>query len=189
MWSFPGKESPRFKTFSEVNDNLNVNPHSIGRHLLSKWCLFYVFFSITNPPNNLWKIVLSWCAIKLKSLRRVSWPALFMSPSFSERLINLLMQFSKQGSNLSLNLGNNNTEDGLSNIPRVMLQTGMCSATRLIGNMSHQAPHVPSSSSPQCWEMRDERLLNPDLGLVALSTTVLFDAGERQLRRNLCVNR
>lgn len=149
----------------------------------------YAFVSITNPPNNLWKIVLFWCAIKLKSLRRVSWPALFMSLNFSERLINLLMQFSKQGSNLSLNLGNNNTEDRLSNIPKVKLQTGMYSATRLIGNVSYQAPHVPWSSSPQTWEMRDEGLQNLDFGLVTLSAAVSFDADEKQLRRKLCVNR
>lgn len=42
-------------------------------------CSMYIFVSITYPLNNLWKIVLSWCAIKLKGLRRVSWPALFMS--------------------------------------------------------------------------------------------------------------
>lgn len=90
---------------------------------------------------------------------------------------------------LEFKLGNNETEDRLSNIPTVTLQTGMCSATRLIGNVSYQAPHVPCSSSPQTWEMRDEGLQNLDFGLVALSATVLFGADEKQLRGNLCVNR
>lgn len=37
--------------------------------------------------------------------------------------------------------------------------------------------------------MRDEGLQNLDLGLAALIATVLFDADEKQLRRNLRVNR
>ncbi|TRZ23991.1 hypothetical protein HGM15179_003163 [Zosterops borbonicus] len=37
--------------------------------------------------------------------------------------------------------------------------------------------------------LRDEGLQNLDFDLVALSATVLFDADEKQLRGNLCVNR
>lgn len=82
FWTvFQEKKAPGSSPSMEwVSGNLNVNPHPVGACLQENdVCSMYIFVSIINPPNNLWKIVLSWCAIKLKDLRRVSQPALFIS--------------------------------------------------------------------------------------------------------------
>lgn len=75
-----GETSGSCLSMKWINGNLNVNPHPTGSCLPPKLCLFYVRICYNyQSPNNLWKIVLSWCAIKLKDLWRVSWTALLIS--------------------------------------------------------------------------------------------------------------